>query len=409
MRPRPRFIAALGIALLLSATFLPHVIAAEGMTVPIGVSPDALGPEPTGQVVARGVLLGRGGKSTSGRVAALLWPSQAVASSMSDGDTFKTPTIGWAPVGGDGSFTLHIDPSRIPSAFVGTQGQLNVLLVGWNGSFEGVQQFSTDAGEQTAGAQAASAARYGTPKAAIRLKLGLKQRTPAISTAMDGGITPNIYPNPDLLGCWWELVSRDRVVENDIEMYTYATTGTGVLGASKSISTGGAINYSGTFGSFEFSGTNTTTQSTTWTPAFSSQDRYLNIEMEFGRYREWCRGLHNVPYVFRWAFEPIKPTGGTSITNLSTVPTWCYNSGVNVAGPAVWERKLTSGTTTKFSVGAKTSGVIGINLPFEASYNSSSSAERILKYNITGSTAHFCGDTAYPDSAGRIREGPTRQ
>jgi hypothetical protein len=382
-------------------------------TLPLGVSRDALGAPSKGVFVLSGELETAAGKKTAGRVAALLWPSEAMAAAMSDGTSFETPTVGWAKVSATGRFRLEVVPSLVPEGYVGPNGQLNLMLRAWDGRQERSWMVSTgnEVSVEDLGVRAA-APGYGTAKDAVRIRLNQKQTDGLtdVTVAKPGDISTEALPAPAYPWCSWVLNSSSDVrVVDDVPIYTWNDSARVELGASKSISVGGALSAGSKYGSFSYSGSSTKSQGADYQPTgYTTDERMYRVEMRYGQYKEVCHGGINGPYILRWAFEPIQATGGYSYQTVSYNKFPCYMGGINVPGPATWARKSSSGNTTKFSAGVKTAGLIGIDLPFEASYGESSTSDRKAVYKTTRTTMHLCGNNDDPPYASLVREGPAK-
>jgi hypothetical protein len=192
--------------------------------------------------------------------------------------------------------------------------------------------------------------------------------------------------------CTWRLLSTsDRWVVIG-ETWPYGSDrGWMESSSSHSLTVGMAVSSSGTYGSWNASGSSTSSSGVTFEWAESSADRDYRVQERFGKYRLWCstsgwRNDYREKYVLS--------TGGYTNVLLGTRPNYANCSPV---GAGLWKRNASTGNHSVFATGVKISSLLGIDLSVDTNYAST----RILNYRLA-TPGKVCGSDAVPSLAGKV-------
>ena len=373
-------------ALVPSATF-----AASPNLTPGVVDASILRTVTTGQVVANGTLADSRGRATSGTVAALAWPAESLNKTFKVGDRIPTPTVGWASAGANGAFTLRVDRSKVPSGYLSSSGQLDLVVFGWSAGHQGQWSMSTTLSSGSAMGSLAPMSLRASSQANISIRMNdsvIQSAPSAMSRTAAAAVSPYV------VGCYYVLKATYNALDNVAESYPwfYTTMSRFSIAYSHGLTLGAAASSGGAFGTYRSSGSYSSSAGValTWSP--SSANRIYQIQTEYGKYQNICTP---------WLVKPITPTGGAA----TVYPGWTSfcNSGYNVPEPGGVEFKRYSSSGYHFNEtgGVQTSPFIGINLSVDSNY----STDTWVSYTF-GQNSKLCGNNTWPANAGRINEYP---
>ncbi len=337
-----------------------------------------------------------GGRPSSGSlVAAQAWPARAKLASMKPGDSFYSPTVGWARTGPDGTYSLQVDATRLTPDFVGQDGKVNLNLVAWDASSVGrwgqtAWLGSTD--EAAVLSAAPSSARPAKPfEATISLDTPRKPRQTTSAAAPMASLaaaacTPG-YP-------YWYLLSTSNAQFVIGESLPWSSGQTGWMKTSSShqSSIGFGVSANGTTWSLGGLHTETDGTSTGMTWPKSVYFTQYTVWEQYGKYALAYRGTTNYT---SWQETEIQPTGtyGSLIISANHFPT--ANCAPQTFG--TWHRYQTAGNSWTINAGVKLKSVIGIDLKVTSSY--STTHDLYYKLTVAG---QLCGSNAKPGTASSV-------
>lgn len=372
--------------------------------VPVQVDSSALtAATQPGPVVATGILTDAAGKPTAGTVAVLAWPNQETAKKVKIGASVSTPTIGWASVGPDGSFSVHIDRTKLAATYVNPSDEANLELVGWNSSSQATWSFPVQLPADTASLSAAvDAASTGpssaTPAVTLKLSQALLTAPTTQAPGAASGIQPAVVIPPY---CVWELQSTYMVWADIGDTYvppSWAATDKGGFTemAGHTATYGAAVSASGSYGSWSVSGSASDGTSTTkvWTDGSNGSYSLYREQVEYGTWQ--CYVLGTVAWS---AYEslPITTTGGFTHATASSMPSYGHSTPVDAG---IWQRTSTSGYGWSMSAGVLIYSTLGINLSISENYSGS----HMMEYSFSTNDNHLCGSNTYPSNASDVTD-----
>ncbi|MEP6751799.1 MAG: hypothetical protein ABI959_03530 [Candidatus Dormiibacterota bacterium] len=365
----------------LAFIFPQPVYGAAPQTIPGAVDVSIFRSPTSGPAVATGALTDDHGNATSGTVAALAWPDEILSSTFKVGDRIPTPTVGWTSAKGDGTFTLRIDPRRLPAGYLSSSGHVNLNVFAWNGGRFADWSMSSQLASPSTYFQSLSVNRSDVPTLRLALKA---QIAPSVGT---------IVSRPDVAGCgYYTLISTSLAWDDAGESLPFysSTTSWFSLGSSHSVTLGVATSFNGTYGSWSASGSYTVSSGVLRTWDSSSDDRYYQVQTQYGKYSVSCYGYRVLP---------IKDTG-QSATVIKGWQNWCRQPWI-VSEPAnfTFQRSGSSGYHYSLGGGVLTGSWIGLNLSYDTDYGS----DNATSYHFV-SPSKLCGNNDYPTYAGRITD-----
>jgi len=348
-------------------------LAAPSSKVPAIVDESIFSSASNGPEVATGALADRSGRATAGTVVALAWPTEAVNKKFKVGDRIPTPTVGWGRAGSDGSFSLKLNSARITTDYVDGSGQLDLVLVAFDGSSQ--TQWGMSAHLDSA-----------QPKEHVDMRM-----TDPIAGGPSGGVAFG-QPVSAVAGCYYVLKATYNAWDNVAESYPYyySTTSSFSIGYSHTMTLGAATSASGNYGTWSAGGGYAVTSGVSFSWSASNADRVYQVQTQYGKYQAIC---------LPWLVKPIGPTGGARTVSSGWLDMCGY--AVAVGAGLTWTRNQSSGYHFSESWGVDISPWIGIDLSVDTAYAS----DRSLTYNFQRSSK-LCGNNNYPASAGRIGENP---
>jgi hypothetical protein len=350
--------------------------------VPLGIDASVLQAPTNGPVVATGKLTDSQGRGVTGTVAVLAWPNEAFNRTLRVGDRVTTPTVGWAPAGTDGSFSIRVDPTRVGVDYLRPDGTANLDAVGWTQASQGSWAFSA----QIRAPAVAHGVQTSPALAAARLVIKTEQRlSPGrdVRAKLGTGAAP---AKPDF-NCYWVLISTyDTWSIIGQTMPWGPDLGWMMSQSSQSMTVGVAASSSGTYGSWSASGTSSVSSGVSFTWAANTNYRNYQVSLRYGKYKYSCPGG---PYR-EWA---IYPTGGYTTSYVS----YPYYSYCYTVSAGVWARSASNGNHFNASGGVLIGGLLGINLSIDSNYDSS----HVLYYQLMDNGT-VCGDNNVPAYASNV-------
>ena len=264
-------IVGLAVSPLYAAASPAHSIATLGAqdTVAMGVDSSVLKTQTVGPAVASGKLTDSAGLGTAGTIAALAWPNEAYNRKEGAGTQVPTPTVGWALAGSDGSFTLHVDPSKIGADHMRTDGSVNLIALGWTQKSQGFWSFTAQVGPSSNVARITIAAHQPLVAAKPVASSPGKQ-------VVCGWVGPkSTYDAMSIIG--------------QTEPWG-ADTGSMVSNSTEATSVGAAYSYTGGgYGSWSQSGSSTTSVGTSKTWLMDTNYKNYQRQIRYGKY-QYCYG-----------------------------------------------------------------------------------------------------------------------
>jgi len=346
--------------------------------VPVGIDASVLQAPTNGPVVATGKLTDSQGRGVTGTVAVLAWPNEAFNRTLHVGDRVTTPTVGWAPAGTDGSFSIRVDPTRVGVDYLRPDGTVNLDAVGWTQTSQGGLAFPA----QVRAPSVARGVQTSPARSAARLVIKTEQRLRA-NAKLGTGAAP---AKPDF-NCYWILNSTYDTMSIIGQTTPYGPDlGWMMSQSSQTMTVGVAASQSGTYGSWSTYGTSSTSSGVSFTWATDTNYRNYQVQLRYGKYKYSCPGG---PYR-EWA---IYPTGGYATSPIS----YAYYSNCYPVSAGVWARSASNGYHFNASGGVLIGGLLGINLSIDSNYDSS----HILYYQLMNNGT-VCGDNNVPAYASRV-------
>jgi hypothetical protein len=354
-------------------------------TVPLGIDRTVLGPPTDGPIAATGRLVDARGRNAHGHIALLAWPNQRVNRTLGKGASFSTPTVGWADTGEDGSFEVRLDRTRLGKNYVGRNGTVNLLAIGWTDRAEGSWSFSANVDDATArstGRRRVPASFTLAAKDALTSRKALSDR----GVRLDGGASPQFS-----VPCYWVVLATHDVMVVVGEGWPYGADRSYMKSSSSHSETlGVAVSSSGTFGSWSPNGTTVSSAGVTFTWAESTAFRDYRDQHRYATMRQRCGST----YVGNYYEKEQYPTGGYGNGAIYPYPYWSYCAPVPIG---LWERSSSNGNHYHQSIGVKLAPIIGINLSSDSNYDSS----HILYLRLTAN-GMVCGNDAVPSLASKV-------
>jgi hypothetical protein len=357
-------------------------------------------------------------------VAAFLWPNEELAHSYQVGDRFVEPLVGWTQAAASGTFSVRIDTARIPQAFVGSNGQVNVHFVAWDdarlGDWTESVQVTTSATAQGNVTTAARVSVTGVTTVDHSVIIGLdkaprSRRLPRadVVLASRGLIADTVVPldnrpPADMSLCIFTKTATDRYVARSTETHPRYVKWGAKVGSSHTQSVDSAFNGSSVFGNFNVSGSYSTTSGVTITHNPTTGMYNMNLELQYGRWREDCLDPYGGMYVLRWAETVDYPTGGGGAVPTAVRPSApssnCITWTTGSSGGS-WDAAQKNSTTTVYSTGVVSKPVLGINLGLRSSWSSTSGSERSVWATTTvARSTRICGNDNVPTQSDVIFE-----
>lgn len=376
-------------------TMIRNVVVGASIAAMLVTSVPAVAAEsPTG-FIATGVLTDKAGRGSAGLVYAVAWPGEDLLRTLEPGDVIATPTVGSTTADRSGRFAVAIDGAAVPQTHRRRDGGLNLLLVGTDGSNEGMT-FQSTAGPAELSPELARYREETIPAVtlAMTLRLSPAKRTELAGSMKSSGPTPNAAPPPATYPCHgWSLVDSSLVWVSMGQSYSGPATNFAVLEQSNSVTAGTAVSATAAYGSWSVSGSQTLTVGNTKTYTESLTDRDFQSEFQYGRWKATC-GSYD-----RYAFTPSFGTGGDRTVGATNFPAKNNCSSISAG---LWSRSSSSGSAYSESVGVKADTLLGLNLGVTHNYSSSSGTKFTLNYR-NSSTVTICGDTNFPALASKPR------
>ena len=373
--------------------------AAVSTATPAGVDATVLAAAPAGPVVATGRLTDGAGHPAAGTVAGLAWPGEQFQRTLKPGDSFRTPTVGSARAGGDGTFSLRIDPRRLPAGFESSTGQVNLNLVAWAGGMQGETSMSIKLGGPTAGTATIVSATGPAKTTRVDLTMNHPLVAASATSAPLSSAAGPATPSSPLLWCgyYWVYVSYYDVWTHAGESlpWSYYTSAGFDMSSSNSMSLGVAYSQSGGWGSFSASGSYNVSSGVQINWNGSNNDNEYDVQTRYGRYvlRNSCGGGYN----YQYRESPMYDTGGYRTIGQS-YPWW--GNCVPAAGNTRWQRNWSSGYNFDVGGGVSIYSLIGLNLNISTAWSGSYDQWYQFTYN-----SYLCGNNGVPSQASRVEEG----
>lgn len=345
-----------------------------------------------------GILTGSDGLPMAGTVAAVAWPSQRLARAVSVGSAVPLTTLGWGVAGMDGSFSVRINHAKVPSSVVNANGWVNVELVGWNSSWQGIWDVPLQIGSSQPGQSAGQGAARSPGASAVHLVLGEQRGRAPSSVKTQSGVTPQIVCN---IASWWLLDHTSTSLRFWTTLsgtYPYNTqTGAATFDATNTDVLGVAVSSSGSYGTWSVSGTNATSEGFGVQFGASTFYRYYQLESQYAKYGYGygpsCGGGYS-----QYKVQPYVYTGGATTTST----TWKNYSNCVIAGAnQTLTRSSSAGTAFSSSVGVNAASLLGINLSSQANYTT----QHTVSYYFPVA-AHWCGSNTTPGTAADTSGAP---
>jgi|GEM_PF-2079574 hypothetical protein len=306
-------------------------------------------------------------------------PSEETLDAMQPGDTTHNLPLARGTVDARGRFHLRAELGALPRDYVGKAGQVDVVIVAWDGKKQGEVTAST----------------FGSlsderPLPAVRLVADETQ----VSQASDSFDKAS-------LDCKETLLSRNHLRNASIgESLTpdYSQTASMTYKGSQSVSLGVAINVSNDTVGFKSSGSVSRTSGFSATWSASANNRSYLLQSELGYYKQTCYNAVSGTYAYtKYSYRAIKLTGGYSTGSAST---FSVVSCTSPLAKGTWTRSASNAKAYSNGVGFDISGLAGIDVTSTSNYDTSNA----LTYTQpTANKYKLCGNNDYPSSAGRIR------
>lgn len=379
--------AAVGLVVAAGAVGAPAVAGAPGKPgIPVNVSAAALVTLPdsaqsSAPEILDGVAAGFEDRGQGVWVFASALPSEQVLDAMQPGDTTNNFPLARGVVDGQGRFALRADLGSLPADYVGPHGQVDVVIVTWDGRKQGQTTAST----------------FRTPTA--------ERGKPSVSVTADEEQVSQAgaeFGKP-WLECSETLLSRGYLRNASIgESLTPDRSQTAWMTYknSQSVSLGVAIDMSNDTVGFKASGSvsRSSSFSASWDPSASNRS-YL-LQAELGKYKETCYTVTSGSKTYAYtktSYRAIKLTGGYSNGSASSFSA-PYCTGPIAAG--TWTRNSSSGSAYSFGAGFDISNLVGFDVTSTSNYDTSNA----LTYKQpTDYKYQLCGSNDFPADASRIR------
>jgi len=392
----------LSVAVLASMLFtaVPAATGAESdlrSVAPAGVDRSVFAEQPSGPVIATGrVFLGSGGSAGASMVAAVAWPTADALRHIKPGDHVVTPTVGWANVAPDGSYSLRLVNERMSSSLVDDAGRLNLDLVAWNPTTRGqwgvpvLLSADTLATSQIRSATAPAAAD------AVRADVGLTQPLDA-ADALAARQPPPPQTSLVAASCTpgtlvWTLISSSDIWATIGQTWTVKPDQTSKMETALTHTSTVGIGYSvsGASGSFGYSGSSSMADSVGMKWYYSSDDRNYVVGVRYGKYGHgWCGAGYT-----EYQASLIAPLGTADARPNSTY----FSCTPFVQGSGEWYRNWSTGTSITVSAGVDLVALIGGSLQSSSSWDT----QHTLYYNLP-TAGHLCVSEGTPATASRVK------
>lgn len=366
-----------------------------GVVVGLSVSAPASAEEKSQLASLSGTLHSSKGEAVVGaKVTAHLWPSNSVLASLQPGATFDTPIIAEAMTDGRGSFTLDLvrglmtaDSARGGARLI----DIELTSVSSEGEIYS-HDFTVDLG-----AALTSARDIDFSRAALTMPDDLSL-SPVGHGDQIGDSMPSsgvVAADEDVFsktGCSiYTVVSTHKDVKTTVGA-SFATKAGVVFdftygnGASNTLGVG--VSVTGPSSGYSISGTTTveSDKSVSFGPQTSttSHKKLYRTEFTYQKLRQVCTSNPNV-VKYKYKFKPVAHEGGATVVNASSMPATASGSCDAYSKNASLTQSTSTSTT--WTQGASTSGLIGSNLSSQAGYTSSVK----MKATFAASAGKLCG------------------
>lgn len=388
-RPSPVRILTIPLVLALTGASVGPAAAdsAGSGAIPITVSAQALTELPDSTTLASETLvrgsLGTGFDGNARHAYAVAWPNAESLDRMKPGDSFHTLPVAHSSISSDGTFSLRAQVSSLPRAYVGPNGELDLLVTVWDGASMG-QQFVTSQGLKRASAQRdVHAAEVRVPRAGRQVSqpAGSVMRKPWLSCSTTLQSTHTVKT---AIGTGMTADTKQA------SAMTYKNAQSVQLGVAVDISTDSV--------GFKAGGSTTVSSSFDAEWAKSVKDREYMLEVKEGKYKDVCYIEPDHYYAYtQYVVRPIKLTGGYS--DMAATPfTATHCTGKLAEG--TWKRNKASGSAYYNSIGLRIKSIVGFDVSSSSNYDSSNS---LIYYQPASDKYKLCGSDDYPALASKIR------
>ena len=394
MRTQERPHAAIAVAAILVAGLMPGDAVAADRGAPAMLSSVRDSASLSGPSLLDGQLVDARGVGVSGRVRVIAWPVLDVLGALGDGDSVRTIYVAAASPAADGRFTLRIDPAVPIAEFTEADGTVNFSLLAEGPTGRAVHAFAgrLESASNAWLAPGSSTAERGRARAhAVVLPLnGPLPQTTAIGEPR--AATDKVWPCTDVVHATYNqrLVSIGEVYPGPHATGDYVYTS----GAQSSL--GIAVSFSGEYGSYEQSGTASTsstseinypTQASNARTVFRTTYQYkkfrVYVPTDFG-----CQASH-------WEVRPTAFDGGASQYTAASLPTANYCSVISVVPTTVVKQ---TADAVEWSNAVKLGSVIGLEVSGRTGFSTAAK----ISFRFT-SPGQLCGTNASWPNAKTVR------
>jgi len=329
----------------------------------------------SGPAIASGVLSGVDSKSVAGALVVLnAWPSGEELSRLQIGETVKISPVGFAYADAQGRFELKISDRELSQKYRDGMGKIDFEINSVTQDTVFTHFFTADAGA----VDAKVAGRTGLSISAVK---DLAPRFKEPEFAPDGGAIEKACVTTKVanLGNFWVNVGYGYVSGSGATMkFTYTSGSSSELGVG--------VSTSGAAGTYSASGTSSFSSTSTVSYPSTNSFKAWKTQFRWGKYQKKC-GRTGGGTVTTYTAKADGYAGGSSIQTIQSYPTATYCVS-NAAGTS-----FTKASTAAYSssVGASTSGVLGVNVTAKTGYTSTTK----ITFTFTA-TKLLCGTNGLP-------------
>jgi hypothetical protein len=296
------------------------------------------------------------------------WPSQETLSALKNGEAVKKSPVGYALTAADGSFDLKISAAGALNQYKNKDGIVDFEVISIGPDYISTYMFP------------ATPESNAKSRNAVDMKPVLDIE-PRFIDEQENHSKACATTKESSLGPVWVSVGYGYVVSGATMTFTYTSGANSTVGAG--------VSSSGAAGTYSASGTSSVSSSATvGFPANTNSFKVWKTQFVYGKYFTACVTNGVVTSSFYTA-KADAFAGGTSVQTVTGYPTANYCTSY-LAGSS-----FTKSTTAAYtsSVGAATSGLLGVNLSASTGYTSAAK----LTFNFTAAR-NLCGVTGYPGS-----------
>jgi hypothetical protein len=294
-------------------------------------------------------------------------------------------------------YTVRMDPLALPSGYLDGKGLATLKVLAQDATTGALSTTVVSVravrSSTTAAPTWVSATESADPVVAPALR-SIRGSAQLSTTAVAGGVVPDYCDS----GASPRISKRAESLRWATIGTTYPagrSTATMVVTSSQGAQYGIGVSMTGSYGSWDSSGSRHTESgwSKDWVPISTSRSYQKQVEYFKWKYEYLASACNH----YHWI--PNSETGGTaSNVGIGRPDGWrryCVHED-----PGPWQRYLSVGSAYTYSESVKFAELIGIHLSISRQY----SREQKLRYYIRGHHKYLCGSDTWPSRASKIVE-----